>query len=322
MQLSCAGTNEVTMSSYEFNDIVGSVVAKSPLQKKKLERYLAGMDELYFVRAEEFSNKYLGYLDSQCIPMDFAITAYLDMCKSMMKCQIEFMKTGTYTIASQDQAFDEIYSSSERMTPYMIALAISQFLWPTHYRIYEAFENTVRRKTPHVDSYLEVGPGHGLYLSKAIEYLRPETLIHAIDISPISVEISESIIKYIHPDIPNINYWTGDFLTFPLASRYDFITIGEVLEHVNEPYQMLCKLRSLLSDTGTAFVTTSINSPAVDHVYHFKCVDDVREMLYDSGLSIVNEQVLPVEELPMEEIVSRKITINYSAEVERNNGHG
>ena len=310
------------MCSCKFKNIVEAVIAESPFQKKKLERYLAGMDDLYFVRAEEFANKYLGYLDSQCVPLDFAVTAYLDMCKSMMKCQIEFMKTGTYSIANQGQAFEEIYSSSERMKPYMIALALSQFLWPTHYRIYEAFEATVRKNAPNIGSYLEVGPGHGLYLSKAIEYLKPETVIQAVDISPISIEISESIIKHIHPNISNINFWTGDFLNFSPTALYDFIAIGEVLEHVNEPYKMLCKMRSLLSDSGTAFVTTSINSPAVDHVYHFKSVDDVRKMLYASRLSIVNEQILPVEELPMEEIVARKITINYSAAVERDNGHG
>jgi len=40
-------------------------------------------------------------------------------------------------------------------------------------------------------------------------------------------------------------------------------------------------------------------------------------MISSSGLKIITEQVLPVEDLPMEEIVSRRITINYSAEVKR-----
>lgn len=308
------------MASPEFDKIIQLTVARSPFQKKKLEQYLSRMDAGFFARAEEFAGNYSGYLDSQGIPLDYAVKAYLDMCSSMMKCQIEFMKTGSYRTTDHDQAFAEVYSSPERMKPYMIALAISQFLWPTHYRIYEAFENTIRESASHIGAYLEIGPGHGLYLHKAIQYLNPAAAVHAVDISPVSMEITKSIINYFHPAIANATFWTGDILSYQTRVRYDFITMGEVLEHVNEPDRLLARLEQLLSDSGTAFVTTSINSPAVDHVYHFKSVDDVRVMIRAAGLSISNEQILPVEDLPLEEIVAKKITINYSAVLRRANG--
>lgn len=309
------------MNSFGFKKIVESVIARSPFQRKKLEQFLSRMDATFFIHADEFANDYIGYLDNQGIPIDYAVTAYLDMCKSMMKCQVEFMKTGAYCTTDHEQAFHEIYSSQERMKSYMIALAISQFLWPTHYSIYEAFENTIRDNAPCVDSYLEIGPGHGLYLHKAIQHLKPATDVLAVDISPVSIEITKSIISHFHPNMSNVTFWTGDILAYETPIRYDFITMGEVLEHVNEPHYLLSRLRTLLTDSGKAFVTTSVNSPAVDHVYHFKSAEDVRTMILDAGLAISNEQVLPVEDLPMEEIVARKITINYSAEVKRANGH-
>jgi len=307
------------VDSPEFYKIIQLTVASSPFQRKKLEQHLSRMDARFFARAEEFASSYSGYLQSQGIPLDYAVKAYLDMCSSMMKCQIEFMKTGSYRTTNHDQAFDEVYSSPERMKPYMIALAISQFLWPTHYRIYEAFENAIREHAPTVGAYLEIGPGHGLYLHKAIQYLPPRAAVHAVDISPVSTEITKSIITYFHPDIANATFWTGDILSHETPIRYDFITMGEVLEHVNEPDRLLARLDQLLSDAGTAFVTTSINSPAVDHVYHFKSVEDVRVMIRAAGLEIGNEQVLPVEDLPMAEIVAKKITINYSAVLRRAN---
>ena len=319
-QLRYVGTEEGAVDSPRFDKIIQLTVARSPFQRKKLEQYLSRMDACFFARAEEFAGNYSGYLESQGIPLDYAVKAYLDMCSSMMKCQIEFMKTGTYRTTDHDQVFAEVYSSPERMKPYMIALAISQFLWPTHYRIYEAFENTIRESAPHIGAYLEIGPGHGLYLHKAIQYLNSAADVHAVDISPVSMEITKSIINYFHPAIANATFWTGDILSYETRARYDFITMGEVLEHVNEPDRLLARLEQLLSDSGTAFVTTSINSPAVDHVYHFKCVDDVREMIRAAGLSISNEQILPVEDLPMEEIVAKKITINYSAVLRRANG--
>lgn len=305
----------------EFFKIVNAVIAQSPFQKKKLDQYFAEMDAQFFARAEEFAMEYGRYLASQEIPLDYAIKAYMDMCKSMLNCQIEFMKTGTYSSTDHNQAFAEVYSNPDLMKSYMIALALSQFLWSTHYKIYLAFEQSIIDNAAKIGSYLEIGPGHGLYLRKAIQYLKPDAGIHAVDISPVSIEITQSIINHFFPNISNVTFWTGDILAYEAPAQYDFITMGEVLEHVNEPHQLLSKLALLLSDSGKAFVTTSINSPAVDHVFHFKCVDDVRKMISDSGLEIVCEQVLPVENLPMEEIVSRRITINYSAEVKRVCGH-
>jgi 2-polyprenyl-3-methyl-5-hydroxy-6-metoxy-1,4-benzoquinol methylase len=305
----------------EFFKIIDAVIAKSPFQKKRLEQYLSTMDTQFFTRAEEFAMDYGRYLAGQGIPVEYAVNAYLELCKSMLQYQIEFMKTGTYRATDHHQAFTEVYSSPRLMKPYMIALALSQFLWPTHYRIYLAFERSILDNATHIDSYLEIGPGHGLYLRQAVKYLKPGTDIHAVDISPVSIGITKSIINYFYPNVWNVIFWTGDILAYNAPRRYDFITMGEVLEHVNDPDRLLSRLSALLSDSGKAFVTTSINSPAVDHVYHFKSVEDVTRMIFDSGLAIISEQVLPVENLPMDEIISRRITINYCAEVKRAGSH-
>ena len=55
----------------------------------------------------------------------------------------------------------------------------------------------------------------------------------------------------------------------------------------------------------------------IDHVYHFKSVGEIQQMIQNNGLIIVDELILPVEDLPMEEIVAKKITINYCAIVRR-----
>jgi 2-polyprenyl-3-methyl-5-hydroxy-6-metoxy-1,4-benzoquinol methylase len=301
----------------EFYKIVDAVIAKSPFQKKKLYRYLSEMNQEFFVHAEEFAIDYGKYLTSQGIAIDYAVNSYLDMCKSMLKCQIEFMKTGRYSSNDHNQAFVEVYSNLDFMKSYMIALALSQFLWGTHYRIYSDFERSIIKNTNNIGSYLEIGPGHGLYLRKAIQYLKKDTVIHAVDISPVSIGITKSIISYFYPNISNVTFWTGDLLAYDASLRFDFITMGEVLEHVNDPHRLLAKLMTLLSDFGQAFLTTSINSPAVDHVYHFKSVADVREMICNSGLEIISELVLPVENLPMEEIIERRITINYATLVKK-----
>jgi hypothetical protein len=93
--------------------------------------------------------------------------------------------------------------------------------------------------------------------------------------------------------------------------------MGEVLEHVNHPSFLLKRLRLLLAKNGKAFVSTCVNCPAIDHIYHFKSIEEIRIMLRDCGLKIIDEKVLPVENLPMEEIIEQKITINYCAIIEK-----
>lgn len=294
-----------------FNEIIALVLAKSPFQKKKIERYLAAMGDEFPVEAETFAANYAGYLAQQKVPLEYAVSAYLEMCAEMMKCQVEFMKTGRYPIAEHDEAYETVYNNPAKMKPYMIGLAISQFLWPTHYAIYRAFDQHIRACGPAVDSYLEVGPGHGLFLNKALEFIRPTAGVTAVDISPTSIAITRSIISHFRPDRTAVDYIADDFLAFGSDRPFDFITMGEVLEHVSHPDRFLAKVRDLLNPNGRAFISTSINSPAIDHVYHYRSVEAVREMIAAAGLTIVDERVLPVEDLPLAIIIEKKITINY-----------
>jgi 2-polyprenyl-3-methyl-5-hydroxy-6-metoxy-1,4-benzoquinol methylase len=89
--------------------------------------------------------------------------------------------------------------------------------------------------------------------------------------------------------------------------------MGEVIEHVNFPDKLLKKLEQLLSINGIGFISTCVDCPAIDHVYHFKSIEEIRKLIKDCNLEIIEEKILPVEDLPIEEIIQRKITINYCA---------
>jgi SAM-dependent methyltransferase len=306
------------MNFDNFNRIVEMVIKKSPFQKKKLRQYLDGKDITFFEEAELFAVKYGGYLDSQGIPLDYAVSSYLEMCENMMICQIEFMKTGKYTVNEHIDAFDAVYSSEEKMKSYMIGLAISQFLWPTHYEMYRFFAQAITKHSLGISSYLEIGPGHGLYLNKAMDYLPNGAIISAVDISPISIAITKSIMVYFKHDFSAIDFRTQDVLQFDSNNKFDFITMGEVLEHVNFPEKLLCKLHSLLAESGRVFVSTCVNAPAIDHVYHFRRVGEITNMLNECGFHIEEERILPVENLPMDVIINKKIAINYCAILKKN----
>lgn len=302
-----------------FSTWVEKIFEISPLQKKRLIAMLAKRDAVYFERAEEFAVRYGSYLVAQGLSVDEAVRAYLKMCHDMLTSQIKFIKTDRYPVAEATEAYHNVYSNESAMTSYMVGLALSQFLWKTHYEIYSWFRERIARASDRVSSYLEIGPGHGLFLLHALETLAPECGFTAVDISPVSIHIASSVVNALGPKGRALKFIEADVMRFSPGTQFDYVMMGEVLEHVMDPARLLKQVRHLVSDSGgRLFVSTCVNCPSIDHVYRFYTVDDIRSLLRDCGFLILDEKVLPVEDLPMEEIVNRRITINYCAELTRN----
>jgi 2-polyprenyl-3-methyl-5-hydroxy-6-metoxy-1,4-benzoquinol methylase len=80
-----------------------------------------------------------------------------------------------------------------------------------------------------------------------------------------------------------------DIFDLPETELYDFITMGEVLEHVEQPLSLLRRLHQLLSPDGHAYITTPANAPTRDHIYLFNNATEIREMFAAAGFVIENE---------------------------------
>ena len=296
-----------------FKKIVQLVVDNSHLQKTKILNFHKKVDEIYYDRAEQFSKNFQKYLEFQNATLDIATKAYLKMCADMMISHLYFYKHNKYPLSEQKDAFEKVYDNSTEMKSYVYGIAISQFLWSTHYAMYSFFINEIQKKDLNIKNYLEIGCGHGLFLFEAIKRFKDKTNFEIVDISKTSIEITKSIINYLVKDKININYNLQDILNYKFNKKFDFIEMGEVLEHVDTPGLLLQNIRNILAEDGKLFMSTCVDCPTIDHVYHFKSVKDIEEMIKKAGLKIDNKQILPVEDLPMDEIIKRKITINYCA---------
>ena len=296
-----------------FQDFVDRIYVKSPLQKKRLAAYLAGRSPEFFQEADEFAARYGDFLATRGISIDYAVDAYLKMCGNMLRCQVDFMRTGRYPVESSDQANQAVYSSESEMLSYMVGLGISQFLWSTHYETFSFFGTAIRERASEIGNYLEIGPGHGLLLERALASCGNLKEAMAVDISPTSLALTRSIIEYSLPAKDNVRFVLGDILKTDLGNRFDFITMGEVLEHVNQPNALLVRLKQMLAPEGRGFISTCANCPAIDHVYQFDTVEQIRELIVSSGLTIERDLPLPVENMSVSEAEGRKITINYCA---------
>jgi 2-polyprenyl-3-methyl-5-hydroxy-6-metoxy-1,4-benzoquinol methylase len=298
-----------------FLELVELVLAKAPLQRKRLAAFLAGRDRAFFDAADLFCGRYGALLEARGLSMAFAVDAYVAMCSGMLRGQIDFMRSGKYPVITSADANRAVYASEQDMLPYMVSLAMSQFLWPTHHAIFNFFDAALVERAPGLRRYLEVGPGHGLFLEKALTRATALERAVALDISQTSLDLTRSVIGHYYPAAAKLDYVHGDFLTHPLAGPFDFVTMGEVLEHVEDPAVFLQRGLALLAPGGAVFLSTCANCPAVDHVYQFNSVAEIRALIRQGRGTVLRELAIAAEDVTLDEAESRRITINYCAMV-------
>lgn len=306
--------NTINNKSVEtFMRFVSLIMKKDPLQKKAMQSFLKDRDDIFWWRAERVSSKMLSLCEKSDLSIEYIVDAYLAMCKNMIKEQVRFRRTGKYSCKSAAEANINIYSSAKEMTSYMYGLALSQFLWPNHYAMYDFFISESRKIT-RIESYLEIGPGHGLFLAESINNF-PHVRFDSIDISPISKDISESIVQHF-TGTTKCNFQVKD-VNHLSSGDYDYIVMCEVLEHLDDPMSVMAKIRNLLKEDGRFFITTCANCPAIDHVYQYHGVDHIRTEIQEAGFKIVSELPLPVGDFTKNQWAEQKIEVNYAAMLKR-----
>jgi len=303
----------VGQKSQSLQIILDNIYKKSPFQKKRIEKYLSQRDEHYFTEAEEFYRDLLRYLKGANITLEYVVEAYIKFCQDTVMHQIDFMKTGKYPMQSFAKAFEQVYDNDEEMSPYMLGLAVSLFLWKQHYEIFKFFSRHVAERRRTIGSYLEIGPGHGLYLKKALGYCHDDVRISMVDISKTSIRMTCSVINYFYPHRKHMDCHVGNILELSLDQYFDFITAGEIIEHLEKPEEFLRIIKKLLAPEGSVFLSTCINASEVDHIYQFESVEEITGMIERSGFKTADELTLPSDEVSLEEAVEKKLSVNYCA---------
>lgn len=270
------------------------VFDRVPLQQKKVRAFFEHTPEAHEDLAQ-FLHMYRTVWD-ETGGLDALADAYARVVNEVMMCRKDFMRSGTYALSSQVEAGERVYHNAEQMVPYMMGLGVSQYLWQSHYRIFDFFKQCVASQ-PRNGRFLEVGSGHGIFTNIMADYVADDAVIDVVDISAVSIALSKQLLAAANPHkAPRIRFTESDIANYASAQRYDFIVMGEVLEHVEAPHSILHALKRLCADQGRIYITTCANCPAIDHVYHFHNVEEIRRMIADVGLNIAEEIVVPSEE--------------------------
>ena len=231
---------------------------------------------------------------------------YLKMVRDMRKEGLYFYKHNEYSCKSQDIANENVYSRPEIMGYYMTALLISQILWKHHFCIFIYFKTRI---TNYFDKeskikILDIGPGHGFFSYFIKETIPEFDSIDFVDISETSLAMTRKIIG----ENEKLNYFLKDIFDFDESDKYDFIVLGEVLEHLDRPQEILKKLARLLSENGVLWITTPTNSPALDHVYLFKTKDEIIDLIEACDLEVDSTVNYFAEDVTEAVALERRIT--------------
>jgi 2-polyprenyl-3-methyl-5-hydroxy-6-metoxy-1,4-benzoquinol methylase len=284
------------------------IAALSPIHSKKLKKTSAFLDDRYDGLATAFFEKYIALLQADGKTLDYAIDCYLQMLADVTSETVDFMRTGKYASTTFEEVNKRVYANPLIMEYYMHGLLMSQFLLKHRYEMFTWFIDTLPHYKNTTRSYLEVGAGHGLYLSKALELLDSKTEFSVVDISQTSIDLTRHFIND-----SRVEYNLKDIFDFNSGEKFDFITLGEVLEHVEDPLSLLKKLNSLLTDDGILFLTTPANAPAIDHIYLFNNADEIREMAKAAGFAIDAEMCFYGDEVSPEKAEKYKLAVMYEA---------
>lgn len=290
--------------SDSIKSLIKNIVAVNKLQGNFLED---AYNRLSSSEKDDLS-RYLEFCDSRGVGLDYLAEAYNTIVGDTLREQIYFQRHKKYRYSTFKEVAESVYFNPEYMKRYMYGLALTAFFWAQHKAIKNYFEAVVPKSNK--GKYLEIGPGHGYFMAKAMSTTNYDSFL-GVDISPTSIELSGQVLdSEIWGGARGYELVHADFLDQGFTGKYDAIVMGEVLEHVEAPVTFLKKIKELAHDDTFIFVTTCINSPAVDHIALFKNVDDIKAIISSAGLQIADYNLVPYDKLDEEESQKRELPMN------------
>jgi SAM-dependent methyltransferase len=210
--------------------------------------------------------------------------------------QVRFLKTGRYAHRDFEEARKAVYDNKDVMEAYYLeGLMLTHAFWPIHFDIHNFFMSEFVPRVPDRECGAEFGFGHGLYLLEVLTR-RPGTFAYGFDISEYAGKYAARLLT--RGGVSQDRYELGfaDVRDrFEHADRsLQWIVFAEILEHVPDPLFSLREVCRVLAPGAPVFLTTVVNSNAVDHLWLFRSVGEVDAMVREAGLKVHSKQVFSV----------------------------
>jgi 2-polyprenyl-3-methyl-5-hydroxy-6-metoxy-1,4-benzoquinol methylase len=288
-----------------FSSLIDEILRNNETHRVFLTNALRQLNE----DEKQTLSTYISFYIKDGKSLPYIAECYNSLVKDVVNEQIYFLKNKKYRYSRFSEVESNVYFNDVFMEKYMIGLSVSQFLWPQHLKIRRLFLDKLPCKQ--TGSYLEIGPGHGFFFIEAMKR-SGFSFFHGIDISPKSILLTNTIISSgIFGQFNNYSLTQEDFTQFKSDKTYGAVIMGEVLEHVEDPLQLLNKINSIVDDKSFIFITTVINAPVIDHIYLFDTVESIEKLVEKAEFSIKELFLAPVyERYSIEKNLEKKLPID------------
>ncbi|NDP22084.1 MAG: methyltransferase [Paludibacter sp.] len=287
--------------------IIREIEIKDELHSKRIQKDIILIKQIDTVQFDILLSLIYNYFKLLTISISEIVSDYLQMVTDMRHQRIYFIKNKKYSCENQKDAFEKVYSNDKIMSYYMNGLLLSQLLWKHHFNTYVFFKQQLNEFFSALDqiNILDVGPGHGFYSHIVKSSIPNYNTIDLIDISEASLLMTK---RMIGNECRNMNYFNEDVLNFKPTKRYDLIILGEVIEHLDNPSEILKTVSHLLTPKGILWVTTPTNAPAIDHIYLFNNKEEIIELIQNSDLQVITEKGFYSDDVSEEMARKMKVT--------------
>lgn len=292
----------------------GIILEKNPSQATILSQSISMLTS----GEKSTLSNYIEYSLAKMDSLEKVADAYLTIVKDTFREQLFFQRHGRYRYSTFSEVSESVYYNHDYMRNYMYGLALTSYLWPNHLRMKRYFEESIQGIGG--DKYLEIGPGHGLFFITAMQKKSFQSYL-GLDLSPTSARMTREIVQSGRfGKFDNYDVIVQDFLEWEEECLFDAVIMGEVMEHVEDPVALLKGIDRGATDDAFIFVTTCIDSPAVDHITHYASMDEIATHVHESGLGIKDQLLVPYGDLSLEESQEERLPITVAMILEKQNG--
>lgn len=252
----------------------------------------------------------------------YAVKGYVKFCTEHLLLQKKLEREGHYLHNDFDLVNNKIYNNASIMDNYYLSgLLLSTIFWPNHLKMFLFFMDQFCDVIVHGGKCCDIGIGHG-WLTSSLLKKRSDVKISGIDISPYALIFAEKLLKESGIHATNYDLKLCDIRDgIPSNDNtYDAIIFSEILEHLSCPNDAINEIIRILKPGGIIYITAAIFAANIDHIYLFKKVDDVKNIILNSGLKITEELILPVSSNNNSIIDENKmVPINYACKAKKIN---
>jgi len=219
---------------------------------------------------------------------DTLTSGYAAVLMDTNRGQSEYEREKHYKCSSYDEVFARTYDDPDFMSYYHWGVYVTTFAWEHQLLLFDFFLRhfiAPLREGGSPGRLLDLGCGSGIW---SLLTLGRVDGWHStmVDISKTSIELSRQTIACTGLSA-RTDLCEADARKFRSDSVFDAGISCFLLEHLEQPLELLKSLAAALGERKTAFVTTALTSADAGHIFEFRRESEVLELAEEAGFRVV-----------------------------------